>query len=283
MQSTHEVRRAIEDLLCKTFNCDSFLVQSVDEYHCNQRNKAATLRANVSTYYAKDRVDQFYSYLRTEQVSIFDGSVEVNVSEGISTPGPDPRSDSSMVYVYVVVIVLFCGIVTFVIMISTILGIRKFRKKSLKYIDDNRPGSSARNVLRSHNCDTEDCSLSRSPVSPIPLSSSVLACSPNQAHTHTPHNIDIPPHSSNDTQTSHSSNSNYPEEIVSLHHQVTSSDSAGISLQPCDLNQDFPLLSIGSNVQSGVMRSLEAKPSPDLTISSANLRILDPIGQGMLE
>ena len=199
---------AIEDFLCEKFGCDNFIVHSAHEYHCNQRNKAGILRANVSTYFAKDRVEQFYSYLRTEQVSIFDGSVEVTVDEGITTPAP--HSGSSMVYVYVVVIILFCGIVIVVMTTSTVLGIRKFRKKSLKCMpDDNRQRSSARGVLRPQNCDIKDCNLSRSPVSPIPLSSPVLNCSPNHTHTHTPHNIDIPPHSSSNTF--HNSNSDYPE------------------------------------------------------------------------
>lgn len=100
--------------------------------------------------------------------------------------------------------------------------------------------------------------------------SSLLTHSPNH---HAPHNIHTP-HSSNDAQTS-----SHSEETVPLNHQVIGPDSDGIQFpQSSFLNQDLPLL--GSNKQNDVMRSLEAKLPQVPAISSANLRVLDPIGQG---
>lgn len=122
---------AIEDLLRQEFNCDNLLVLSTDEYHCDQRNKVSTLRVIMATYYAKDRVQHFYFYLRTENVSLFDGAVKVSEDEAVSMLVPN--SDFSMVSMYViVVIILFCGIVVFVMMIVLAFRKFKFRNKSLK-------------------------------------------------------------------------------------------------------------------------------------------------------
>ena len=130
LQSARDVKAAIEDLLREKFSCDNITVQSADEYHCHQRNKLSILRANVSTFYAKERVEQFYSYLKTEQISLFGGSVEVSENNNDGIPSPATHSDY-MTYVYVFIVVtvlLFCVIVIFIVI--TALMVKKPRKKS---------------------------------------------------------------------------------------------------------------------------------------------------------
>ena len=127
LQSAREVKAAIEDLLREKFSCDNITVQSADEYHCHQRNKLSILRANVSTFYAKERVEQFYSYLKTEKILLFHGNVEVSEDETVATPEP---SSHPMIYMYAFIAVLFCVIVFFIIAI--VLVIKKYRKKAFK-------------------------------------------------------------------------------------------------------------------------------------------------------
>lgn len=81
------------------------------------------LKANVSTYYAQDRVDQFYLYLKTEKLSLFNDTVEVGVNEV-----DDITPSNPMVYLYVFIasVVVFCIIVFFIIAIVLI------RKRSFK-------------------------------------------------------------------------------------------------------------------------------------------------------
>jgi hypothetical protein len=115
------VKAAIEHLLRQKFSCDSITVQSADEYHCNQHDKVIFLKANVSTLFAKDRVDRFYYYLNTEKVLIFNDTVEVSQEDPLDAATPsDP-----MVYLYVLIaaVVVFCIIVFFII--ATVLLIRK--------------------------------------------------------------------------------------------------------------------------------------------------------------
>ena len=128
LQSAHEVKAAIEDLLREKFSCDNITVQSTDVYHCRQRNNVSILRANVSTYFAKDRVEQFYSYLRAEQISLFGGSVEVSENNNDGIPSPATHSDY-LIYVFIAVTIpLFC--VTVIFIVITALMINKSRKKS---------------------------------------------------------------------------------------------------------------------------------------------------------
>ena len=133
LQPPRKVKMAIEEFLRQKFSCDYISISSADEYHCNQRDKVSILKANVSTFYAKDRVERFYSYLQNERISLFDDSVDVSVDEGPSTPPPGPHSGSSMVYVYVIIIVtvlLFLVIVFFIVTIAMV--VKKSKKKPLK-------------------------------------------------------------------------------------------------------------------------------------------------------
>ena len=127
LQSAREVKAAIEDLLREKFSCDDITVQSADEYHCHQRNKVSHLRANVSTYFAKERVEQFYSYLKTEKILLFHGTVEVSEDDSVSTPEP---SSHPMIYMYAFIVVLFCVVMFFIVAI--VLMIKKYRKKVFK-------------------------------------------------------------------------------------------------------------------------------------------------------
>ena len=78
------------------------------------------LKANVSTYYAQDRVDQFYSYLETENFSILNDTVEL-IGPDDSTAG---QSSDSMVYLYAFIgLLILCVIVVFII--ATVLVIKK--------------------------------------------------------------------------------------------------------------------------------------------------------------
>lgn len=121
---------AVENLLREKFNCDNITVRSAEEYHCNQRDKMGFLRANVTAYYAKDRVEHFYSYLNTEQLSLFNGAVNVSGDDGVSTPAPQVGTSMAYVYVCIVVtILLFLSIAAiFTAIIATL--VKKFRKKS---------------------------------------------------------------------------------------------------------------------------------------------------------
>ena len=80
------------------------------------------LKANVSTYYAQDRVKQFYSYLQDEKFSILNNTVELTVPD-------DPlvvagKSFDSMVYLYAFIgLLIFCIILFFII--ATVVVIRK--------------------------------------------------------------------------------------------------------------------------------------------------------------
>ena len=110
------------------------MVKSAVEYYCHQQNKVSMLKANVSTYFAKERVEQFYSYLRTEQISIFDGSVNVSIDDGTSTPAT-PQSGSSMVYASVfIAVTILLFLVTVLFIVTTAIVIKKFRNKSLKFL-----------------------------------------------------------------------------------------------------------------------------------------------------
>ena len=126
LQTSDKVVMAVENLLHQVFNCD-FTRLSTNEYHCNQQNKVITLRVNMITYYAKDRVEHFYSYLRTENVSLFDGAINISEDEAVSTLVTS--SDTIIVYI-IVVVVLFCGMIIFIITI--VLVVKRFKKKSLK-------------------------------------------------------------------------------------------------------------------------------------------------------
>ena len=114
---------AIEDLLREKFSCDNITVSSADEYHCHQHNIVSFLGANVTTFYAKERVEQFYSYLKTEKILLFHGTVEVSEDEPVATPEP---SSHPMIYTYAFIVVLFCVIIFFIIAI--VLVIKKYRK-----------------------------------------------------------------------------------------------------------------------------------------------------------
>ena len=134
------MKAAIEDLLRQKFSCDNIMVQSADEYYCHQQNKVSMLKANVSTYFAEERVEQFYSYLRTEQISIFGGSVNVSIDDGTSTLAA-PQSGSSMVYasahVFIAVtiaVTILLFLVTVLFIVTTTTVIKKFRNKSLKFV-----------------------------------------------------------------------------------------------------------------------------------------------------
>ena len=125
LQSANEVKRAIEHLLRQKFSCDNIMVQSANEYHCSQDDRVIFLKANVSTYYAKDRVERFYSYLRTEKLSILNGTVELFEPPDDSTA---EQSSDTMVYLYAfIVLVVLCVVVFFII--ATVLVIRKRSKK----------------------------------------------------------------------------------------------------------------------------------------------------------
>ena len=128
------MKAAIEDLLHQKFSCDNITVQSADEYYCHQQNKVSMLKANVSTYFAEEQVEQFYSYLRTEQISIFGGSVNVSIDDGTSTPAT-PQSGSSMVYASVfIAVTILLFLVTVLFIVTTAIVIKKFRNKSLKFM-----------------------------------------------------------------------------------------------------------------------------------------------------
>ena len=116
------MKREIEDLLRQKFSCDNITVRSANEYHCNQDDRVIFLKANVSTYYAQDRVDQFYSYLRDEKLSILNDTVELIVPD-------DPlivagKSSDSMVYLYAFIGLLIVVVIV-VFIIATVLVIRK--------------------------------------------------------------------------------------------------------------------------------------------------------------
>ena len=69
---------AIQELLRSVnFNCEDIVVSSANTYHCNQFNRTSTIRANITAYSAKECVDQFYSYLLSERVTLFGGSATV--------------------------------------------------------------------------------------------------------------------------------------------------------------------------------------------------------------
>lgn len=128
LQSAREVKAAIEDLLRQKFSCDNIMVQSADEYHCHQQSKVSILKANVSTYFAGQRVEKFYSYLNMGNISIFDGSVEVLMNDD-ETPSPETHS-KDMIYVFVftvVTVLLFFVIVAFIVV--TALMVKKSKKK----------------------------------------------------------------------------------------------------------------------------------------------------------
>ena len=130
LQSAREVKAAIEDLLRQKFSCDNIMVQSADEYHCHQQSKVSILKANVSTYFAEQRVEKFYSYLKMEKISIFNGSVKVLVNDD-ETLSPETHSDDNMIYVFVFIVVtvlLFFVIVAFIVV--TALMVKKSKKKS---------------------------------------------------------------------------------------------------------------------------------------------------------
>ena len=121
---------AIEDILRQKFSCDNITVSSASEYSCNQDSRISILRANVITYYASNRVEQFYSYLQNENVSLFDGVVKLSEDDGITTPAPRSDHDNNMVYIFVfiaVTILLFCVIAIFIITIALVV-----KKKSVK-------------------------------------------------------------------------------------------------------------------------------------------------------
>ena len=122
LQSANEVKREIENLLRQRFSCDNITVRSANEYHCNQDDRVIFLKANVSTYYAQDRVDQFNSYLETEKLFLFNDTVEVSVDEQDDIT---PLNSDQMVYLYVLIasVVVFCIILFFII--ATVLVIRK--------------------------------------------------------------------------------------------------------------------------------------------------------------
>ena len=82
------------------------------------------------TYYASNRVEKFYYYLRNENITLFDGAVEVSEDDGITTPAPRSDHDNYMVYILVfiaVTVLLFCVIAIFIITIALVV-----KKKSVK-------------------------------------------------------------------------------------------------------------------------------------------------------
>ena len=133
LQPPHKVNMAIEKLLHQKFSCDYISISSADEYHCNQCDKVSILRANVSTFYATDRVAWFYSYLQSERISLFNDSVDVSIDEGCSTSLPGPDSGSNMVYVYVfIVVTVLLFLVTAFFIVTITLVVKKSKKKPLK-------------------------------------------------------------------------------------------------------------------------------------------------------
>ena len=106
------------------------MVQSPNEYDYNQDDRVIFLKANVSTYYAIDHGERFYSYLRTEKLSILNGTVQLSAGQ----------SSDSMLYLYAyafivvwvseagtqttfIVLVVLCIIV--VLILASVLVIRK--------------------------------------------------------------------------------------------------------------------------------------------------------------
>ena len=123
---------AIEDLIRKQFSCDSITVLSAEEYHCNQDNKTSFLRAIVITFYAKDRVKHFYSYLNTKQLSLFDGVINIKVTEDEE---PASHFDSTLsVYMVISLTVCFIVIIVIIPIIITSTSAKKStcRKKDIK-------------------------------------------------------------------------------------------------------------------------------------------------------
>ena len=109
-------------------------------------------------------------------------------------------------------------------------------------------------------------------MSPVSQSSSVLTCTPNDSHSHTPnhasHNIHTPPHSPHSTHTPHDHSSHYPKEPVPqahLYHQVINlegGNSAGIPLhcvQTYLSNQDSNSASTGACEMTTFMSEQEVR------------------------
>ena len=116
------MKREIEDLLRQKFSCDNITVWSANEYHCNQDDRVIFLKANVSTYYAQDRVNQFYSYLQDEKFLILNDTVELIVPDLDDSTAE--QSSDSMVYLYAFIGLLIVFVIVFFI-IATVLVIRK--------------------------------------------------------------------------------------------------------------------------------------------------------------
>ena len=83
----------------------------------------------MTTFYAKDRLEHFYSYLETGELSLFDGAVNISVGEDLSTPAPHLGFNMTYVYVCIVVTILLCLIVTAIMIITIATAVKKFRKK----------------------------------------------------------------------------------------------------------------------------------------------------------
>ena len=87
-------------------------MSSTDEYHCRQHDRMSTFKANVITYYAEERIQEFYTYLNTENVSLFPG---VKVMEGVPTPNTELLK---FVFIAVISIVIVTSIILIVLVVK---------------------------------------------------------------------------------------------------------------------------------------------------------------------